>query len=364
MVALVIYGARQLLYAAAIYPLPTLTILNDNVMYLAKIIEGCQTSYQIRQSYQTEEHCFNYRIIYDLGNNPHQFIDHFADHVVLFNQDLVEAVSANTKGDGDSILERLLYDFLPREIQQQFSIFQARAGYSTPFSKSDRQEIARQIHLFDRRRLYYLRYGAVDQSRLSRLHEKCCRPLLGQSRDEREYYFTAEEKALEPGNYLQYVYAIFNLQKYFHQSFAPWLPESLAFDEMAEHFEKELCHLNQDRRFWQKEATTDWLHHHLARYLIMFFDYTPTRRSFPADFARKFMADHRTFRWPERTLARSPEKISEIFATPYDQLKKMTREQLNRLYRQKAMQLHPDRGGDHDLFIELTEIYNGLLRTK
>ena len=367
MVALVIYGARQLLYAAAPFPLPThrRTIRNRNDMYLAKIQEGCQTSYQIRQSYQTEEHCFKYRKIYDLGDNPRQFIDHFADHVVLFNQDLVEAISANTKDDGDSILERLLYDFLPKEIQQQVSIFQARAGYRpTPFSESDRQEIARQIHLFDRRRLYYLRYGAVDQSRLFRLHEKCCRPLLGQSRDEREYYFTAEEKALEPGSYLQYVYAIFHLQKYFHQSFAPWLPESLAFDEMAEHFEKELCLLNQDRRFRQNEAATDSLYHHLTRYLIMFFDYTPTRRSFPADFARQFMADHRTFRWPERTWDRSPEKVSKIFATPYEQLKKMTREQLNRLYRQKAMQLHPDRGGDHDLFIELTEVYNGLLRTK
>jgi curved DNA-binding protein CbpA len=42
----------------------------------------------------------------------------------------------------------------------------------------------------------------------------------------------------------------------------------------------------------------------------------------------------------------------------------MTREQQNRLYRKKAMKLHPDGGGDHELFIELTEIYNELLRTK
>ncbi len=334
-------------------------------MYLAKLADGCQTSYQIRQSYRTKEHSFNYRIIYNLGKNPRQFINHFSDHVVLFDHDLIEAVSANIKGDGDSMVEQLLFDFLPKEIQLCLNLFQTRTEYrSGPLSKSDREEIARQIHLFDRRRLYYLRYGAVDQSRLYRLHEKCCRPLLGQSRDEREYYFTAEEKALEPGSYFQYVYAIFNLQKYFHQSFAPWLPESMAFDEIAEHLEKELCLLNQDRRFWQDEATTDSLHHHLTRYLIMFFDYIPTRRSFLEEFTRKFMADHRTFRWPERTSDRSPEKVSEIFATPYEQLKKMTRAQLNRIYRQKAMQLHPDRGGDHELFIELTEVYNGLLRTK
>jgi curved DNA-binding protein CbpA len=42
----------------------------------------------------------------------------------------------------------------------------------------------------------------------------------------------------------------------------------------------------------------------------------------------------------------------------------MTGAQLNRLYRKKAMQLHPDRGGDHDLFIELTAVYESLRQMK
>ena len=339
-------------------------------MYLAKLQSGSGTSYQIRQSYAAETHSFNYRIVYELGHNPGQFIDIFENHVALFAGDLLEAVAARTAGDGETVLEQLLWDFLPNETKRRLTLFPRRnisrhnAYRSGPLTATDREKIADQIHLFDRRRLYYLRYGAIDQSRLSRLHEKSCRPLLDQSRDEREFYFAAEEQVLEPGHYLQYVYAIFNLQRYFHQSFAPWLPESLAFDEMAEHFEKELCRLNRDKRFWQAETTTDSLHHHLTRYLLMFFDYTPNQRSFLADFAKTFMAGHRTFRWPERNLSRSPEKISEIFSVSYEQLKKMPREQLNRLYRKKAMQLHPDRGGDHDLFIELTAIYKELLKTK
>lgn len=339
-------------------------------MYLAKLQSGSKTSYQIRESYEEEANSFNYRIIYELGNNPGQFIDLFDNHIALFNSDLLKAISMRTDRDDESVLEHLLWEFLPNETKRRLSLFQGRSAYhgSTyhlgPLSDTDRKKIAGQVHLFDRRRLYYLRYGAIDQSRLSRLHEKNCRPLLDQSRDEREFYFAAAERVLEPGHYLQYVYAIFNLQKYFHQSFAPWLPESLAYDEMAEYFEKELCRLNRDKRFWQAETTTDFLHHHLARYLLMFFDYTPTQRSFFADFAKTFMAGHRTFRWPERKPSRSPERVSEIFTTPYAQLKKMSREQLNRLYRKKAMQLHPDRGGDHDLFIELTAIYNELLKTK
>lgn len=334
-------------------------------MYLAKVSVGDRTVYQIRQSYRTDEHSFHFRTIYHLGEDPRKFIQPFQDRIVLFHQDLVEAVSSHGEDDGDALLERLLWDFLPKETRQGLERFRYGSNYRLgPLSGHEKEEINRQVHIFDRRRLYYLRYGAVDQSRLSRLHEKCCRPLLGQSRDEREYYFTAEEKVLETGSYLRYVYAIFNLQKYFYQSFAPWLPESLAFDEMAEHLESELCLLNSDRNFWQADETGGFLHHHLTRYLIMFFDYPPRRRSFLEDFARSFMADHRTFRWPEKKSSRSPGKISEIFATSYDELKKMDREQLSRLYRQKAMQLHPDHGGDHDLFIELTESYQALLRLK
>ncbi len=334
-------------------------------MYLAKLLDGCNTLYQIRQSYQTAENSFAYRLVYTLGSNPGRFIEPFGDDIVLFHSDLVAAVAAHTRDDAELVLERLLWDFLPRPTQQRLTLFQGRSGYpGGRLTAEDRQKIDHQIHLFDRRRLYYLRYGAVDQSRLSRLHETCCRPLLGQSRDEREYWFTAEESALEPGHYLQYVYAIFNLQRYFHQSFAPWLPESLALDEMGEHLEQELCRLNRDCIFWQEKKPTDSLHRHLIRYLLMFFDYTPARRSFLEDFARTFMAGHRTFRWPEKKSARSAAKISKIFATSSEELKKMSRQQLNRLYRQKAMQLHPDRGGDHELFIELTEIYNDLLRTK
>ena len=287
-------------------------------MYLAKLKSGPTTSYQIRQSYETEKNSFNYRIVFDLGDKPRRFIQPFADHIVLFDDNLRQAVCVHAGENCETVLEQLLQDFLPQAAKQRLAMFRGRTSHrSGPLTEADKKAIAAQVHLFDRRRLFYLRYGAVDQSRLARLHEKCCRPLLGQSRDEREFYFIAEEKALQPGQYLQYVYAIFNLQRYFRQSFAPWLPESLAFEEIAEHFEQELCLLNRDGRFWQKEQTGYSLHHHLTRYLLMFFDYPPDRRSFFADFAESFMAGHRSFRWPEKKTGRSAEKISALFATPF-----------------------------------------------
>jgi hypothetical protein len=335
-------------------------------MYLARLDDRRGTRYQLRRSYRVDATSFNYRIVFDLGGNPGRFIEPFGDSCVLFDSGLLAAVAAETDDDGDRVLERLLVDFLPPATKRRLHLFPPRAAAHrpTPISPEEREEIARQVHLFDRRRLYYLRYGAVDQSRLFRLHEKCCRPLLGQCRDEREYAFMAEEAGLEPGLYRQYVYAIFDVQKHFHQSFAPWFPEALAQDEVADCFLKELCRLNGDSNFWQAEVAGTSLHLHLRRYLVMFFDYRPASRSFLDDFTEAFRAGHRRFRWPERKPAHSPEKVSEIFATPYAELRRMSGAQLIRLYRQKALRLHPDLGGDHDLFIELTEAYNNLRRGK
>jgi len=94
--------------------------------------------------------------------------------------------------------------------------------------------------------------------------------------------------------------------------------------------------------------------------LIMFFDFSPGYRSFVDDFTKSFMRDHRQFRWPKGKPAHSLEKIGTLFSTPYTTLKTLSRAQLNKLYRKRAMELHPDQGGDHNLFIELTEIYQQL----
>ena len=42
----------------------------------------------------------------------------------------------------------------------------------------------------------------------------------------------------------------------------------------------------------------------------------------------------------------------------------MSRRNLARLYRRKAQELHPDKGGDHDQFVRLTRAYNELMKSK
>ncbi len=332
-------------------------------MYLATITDGGACRYELRQSYGRGDGRFAHRTVFALGPSPGRFIEPFDDNSVLFDEDLLAAVTESCGGSGELLLEQLLWPFLPDEVRRRLALFPPRSrGGHGPLSAAEQEAIHHQVHLFDRRRLYYLRYGAVDQSRLSRLHEKCCRPLLGQSRDEREYYFAVEERALQPGMYFQYIYAIFSVAKHFHQGFAPWFPEALARDQVDDHFLSELCRLNRDPSFFP-DNHGGALHPHLRRYAVMYFDYIPAPRSFHRHFAEAFMADRRRFRWPEREKI-SPQQVSAIFAMPLAQLERMSLPQLGRLYRQLAMRLHPDQGGDHDTFIALTEAYKQLRRAR
>ncbi|BHH86334.1 J domain-containing protein [Desulforhopalus sp. 52FAK] len=334
-------------------------------MYLAKLQQGSHLYFQIRQSYQTDEGNFAHRILFDLGKQPSHYFSIAYDHVIIFKEELLQALHSAIHKDPEPQLEQLLFDFFPRDVQENLLTFKGRtAQYRGRLSDEEREAINKEVHLFDRRRLYYLRYGAVDQSRLTKLHEKCCRPLLGQSRDEREYYFLSEEKVLEPGTYFQYIYAIFNLQKDFKESFAPWLPEALARREVEEQFTTAICRLHRDLSFWQGMTPGNFLHRHLTHYLWMFFDYVPHQPSFQRDFSRAFMGSHRHFKWPERKTPTSPEIIEEIFGVSSTALNTMTKEDLNRLYRKKAMALHPDKGGDAEQFIILTEIYKERLGKK
>jgi hypothetical protein len=332
-------------------------------MYLAKRQQGTTIRYQVCRSRPVDGQGFASSLIYELGANPSDHFQVVEEVVILYCPELLRAVEEHQASEAE--LDELLGSFFPEETRRRLAQGPKRRQlFGGPLSPGERQEISAQIHLFDRRRLYYLRYGAVDQSRLTRLHEKCCRPLLGQSRDEREFYFAAEEACLAPGHYLQYVYAIFNIQQHFSESFAPWFPEALARDEMADYLLEELCRLHADNRFWQGEDPGGSLHAHLVRYLIMFTDYRPASRSFAADYSQAFRARHRNFRWPAKNTGYTPEKAATLFALSSAELLKMNREELTRLYRRKAMELHPDRGGDHQQFIDLTEIYQGLLRSR
>jgi hypothetical protein len=335
-------------------------------MYLATLTSGRTRRYEIRQSIPGADNRFlDYQVVFDLGTDPTNYIEELSDDICYFSSELEERLQQETDDDATTVLEKLLWDFLPVEEQDRINVFRHRGRIRvSPLSKTERSAIEREIHLFDRRRLYYLRYGAVDQSRIFRLNPKLYRPLLNKCRDEREYYLQDLEKVLQYNELKTYVFAIFDLQRHFSESFSATMPEALDQIDIADHFIKDICTLNSDMMFWRNEPPLDVLHHHLVRYMIMFFDYGYGRRSLFDDFVREFMGRHRAFSWPDKKPMVSTGQAEKILQTKWANLQKMNRAELTRLYRKRAKELHPDSGGNHDEFIELNTAYASLLARK
>jgi hypothetical protein len=110
-------------------------------------------------------------------------------------------------------------------------------------------------------------------------------------------------------------------------------------------------------------STGGRLHDYLVRYVLMFFDHDYPARSLFDDYLRDFMNRHREVRPPESVTV-SMEEAGRIFGKSREALKKLTRRELSRLYRRRAQELHPDKGGDHETFLRLTAAYHKLLRVK
>jgi len=331
-------------------------------MYLAKIKTGSLVNYEIRKSYyDAVTGLYRYRKVFELGAEPAKFIHNFSHHTVYFDEDLEKAVAIESEADPTIILEELLFEYLPFEERERINTF-SRKGYAKLSKLSDEElgEVDKYIHLFDRRRLYYIRYGAVDQSRIYRVNDKLYRPLLYKSRDEKEFYYKNLELSLSPVEFKKYVFVIFNLQRSFSESFSSFMPEALEQGKIDEAFEEEVCRLNRDDRFWQDGIHSHFLRDHLYDYVIRFFDYDYEERSFAYDFFRSFRAGHRNFKWPKRESQLSEQEIVKIFDEKMSDLKKLSGEDLSRLFRRKAKEFHPDSGGEAEKFIQLLEAYEEL----
>ncbi len=335
-------------------------------MYLATLTRGQTKHYEIRQSLPGDDHRYlEYQVVFDLGGDPGRYIERLSDDICYFSAELEDRLQQETSEDASLILEELLWDFLPAEEQTRLSIFRHRGkARVSALSEGERSAIEKDIHLFDRRRLYYLRYGAVDQSRIFRLNPKLYRPLLNKCRDEREFYLLDLEKALQHNELRTYVFAIFDLQRHFTESFSATMPEALNQIDIADFFIEEICSLNDDISFWRTGTGGTSLHDHLIRYMIMFFDHGYGRRSLFDDFVREFMGRHRAFSWPEKKPAVSTGQAEKIFQRKWQKLQKMSRRELTRLYRERAKELHPDSGGNHEQFIELNGAYASLMARK
>jgi len=333
-------------------------------MYLArKTIKG-DLHYFIRETYHDGRHLLS-RDLLDLGTDPTQFIVYPGGNAFYIDEVVEERIRSLGAEPGPDDLDDIFWSFLKPEIRRALEFYRSRrsTGQSAG-TRKDKTEKAGRVHLFDKRRIHYLRYGQIDQGYIGRVSLKLFQVLFDKSRDEIEQYFIEIESVLGADELKTYVYVIFDLQRFFTEMIAKIMPGGLNQKKVDEHFLKEICKLDGDSSFWAGMKTEGRLHEYLARYVIMFFDAEYVKSPFLDEYINNFMSSRRHRRVYPQSRRVNLDEASTIFGETKEILKKINRSDLARLYRKKAQKLHPDKGGDHDKFVELTAAYHDLMKRK
>ena len=334
-------------------------------MYLArKIIDGV-LRYYIRESYWDGQHYMS-RDLFDLGTNPGEHIIYPGGNAFYVDPDIedhLDALGVNLQADD---LEDIFWPFLNPRIQHALQHFRNRGKRTTKVQapRGVPSKTGLPVHNFDKRRLHYLKFGRMEQGYLWLIPDKMFNILRYKSRDEIEQQFLDMERHLNPREYKAYTYVIFDVNRFFSESFATQKPQFLKQSDIDDYFIAEICKLNGDSTFWAGMSADGWLHEYLIRYLFMFFDYDFAPRSWVEDYIRNFINSRRGHRFPSHPGAVTMKDASLIFGESEDALKKMSRQELSRFFRRRAREFHPDKGGDQEKFVELTRAYDALLRTK
>jgi hypothetical protein len=321
--------------------------------------------YFIRESYREGDQFLSRELI-DLGTDPAAYIIYPGGNAFYIDPAIEERLDALDVTLQDNILEDIFWRFLDPAIQRVLEHFrrrEIRVRKNSKFRENPEKAVPR-VHIFDRRRLHFLKFGRMEQGYPWLVPQKLFDVLRNKSRDEIEQLFLEMELELKPSEYKAYVYVIFDINRFFNESFAKKRPQYLKQGEVDDHFIEEICSLNRDLSFWAGMPTTESLHEYLVRYVLMYFDYDFAPRSWVEDYIRNFVNSRRDYQSPFKAGPITLTKAGAIFGETRDALKKMSRKELVRIFRRRAQEFHPDKGGDPEKFVELTEAYHMLLSTK
>ncbi|MCL2789113.1 MAG: hypothetical protein FWD79_00560 [Desulfobulbus sp.] len=330
-------------------------------MYLARKETGFrQYQYVLRESYRSGGILCS-REVAELGADPSRAIVYTDDSSFQLDENLLRSLREQGVSASYSELEDLLFPFVDPYIKNRLRPFRQRHSYRNwqPATESLLARIMAETHGLDRRRIHFLRMGRTSAETVDKTLPMYT-VLLDKSRDEIEQMILEQEQALLPREYQSYLFTIFDLQRFFHESYARSIPQALDRKRLDAVLVGEICRVAADERFWQGFPRGNRLPYPLIRYLIMYFDTLPDEPVSWANFGHGFRSRrfHRRPTAPSETVSRS--QAFAIFGLNAEQLATMRKRDLIRLYRQKAHELHPDKGGDSEQFIRLTAAYEEL----
>ena len=336
-------------------------------MYLAVNGRGARTRYSLRESV-FEGDRLTHRELYDLGRDPAGVIVYPGGNSFYFDESLTRVLDRLGATWTDSDLERLFLPFLKPDIRRivvQMTRLGRRKRVSLSREAMNRKQA--ELHLFDRRRLYYLRFGRMDSPAAVARSHRFLNVLLDKSRDEIENLFRNFEVELPARERKGYVWHALDLGRFFPGEIPRLYPQGIEQTRTDEVFLSELCRLNRDG-LWRDTAVggeTEALCEYLVHYLVMWFDFEFVRVPPEHRLFEEFVHRRRQYRPPQRPAAGlGLSKACAVFSLSVEEWTRMSRDEVVRAYRRLALESHPDQGGDEDSFVRLTEAYERLLEGK
>jgi hypothetical protein len=332
-------------------------------MYIAREEVNGETVYSIRETYSSEG-ALKSRTLFNLGPDPSVFI-HYPGGNSYYIDERIE-LSLMEKGiETDTFeIEDLFLPFLDARLRRVLRPSQGdreRKKWKR-LKRSELLALQSRIHIFDRRRLHYLRFGTLNQAGLEETPHRFFTSLIGKSREEIECLIDEGEQKLRKRELKRYTYVIFDLQRHFPGNFfALRSPRMLDQERLDGYFLDALCDLNNDRSFLDPPSKT--LNPYLRKYLSFYFDneFASQKRHFNRD---EFNRRHYRETHADKAETLTIEEACRMLDLSPQEFRRMSRRQLVRKYRHLAHKCHPDKGGSHDRFILLCRAYERLLQAK
>ena len=322
-------------------------------MYLAKTRKNRTVNYMIRHSFLDGD-IYKSRDLFDLGTDPARFIVYPGGNGFYIDPEVEDAIQKKGVPVSQDDLEIIFWDFVNPEIKRAVSGFQ-RSG------TKKKKPLNAPVHMFDKRRLVYLKSARVDQRNINAFPGTFFDVLKQRSRDEIEQYFMRQERILKTKELRTYVYVIFDLQKHFTKIYKRHTPAALDPDQMDDVFIEEICGLNTDKGFWAGMQQQKGLGTYLKRYAIMYFDHDFPECTPISDYMREFMNRHRLYQ-PPASVRLSIAEAAALFELSEAELKRLDAKSLTRVYRKRALKLHPDTGGSQETFVKLHAAFKKMLK--
>jgi len=327
-------------------------------LYLAQKRIGGKLYYFLRESYFADG-LWRSRDLIALGTNPSRYIIYPGGNSFYIDEKIIERLATKGVKTDQWELEEIFWPFIKPRIKRILGDFSSRQF--VPKKRLPRQkqlDLQKGYHLFDCRRLLFLKFGGTNLDPLLKRPLSFLNVLKDKSRDEIEQYIMRAELKLRPRETMAYIYASFGLSKYFDRKMTKYLPEAQVLEELDEAFLKELCNLSRDETYRMGLSEEEILRDYLSRYVIMYFDrLEQTRRFFENVQARLMQERYYAIR---DVIARA----ASYFGLSEEELLRMGKEEITRLFRRRARELHPDQGGEHEAFIELHRLYEEFMEAR